>query len=180
MREICSSVRMKVSVFKNKNIPVPPCWKAMENKKLAACLQRKKEKRKHILRNARELDQVFSPPTEAAAIPTKAEDVNMESINLHEHRCKMQESSAGKMAPTRPFWLPVMKSGTVQSPRWFNDLGGEKLQKQKATAKEVSTELPEMSHETSETLWAAGTWQKRAYQPLARSRQPLPWYHKTP
>jgi|688.fasta_scaffold10485_6 hypothetical protein len=23
MREICSSVRMKVSVFKNKNIPVP-------------------------------------------------------------------------------------------------------------------------------------------------------------
>ena len=150
----------------------------MENEKLAACLLRKKEKRKQLLTNARELDQVFSPPTEAA-IPTKAEDVNMESINLHEQRCKMQESSAGKMPPTRPLWIPVMPSQTVQSPGWFNDLGGEKLQRQKSTPKEVSTELPEMSHETSETLWAAGTSQKRDYQPLAVYQLPLPWYEKT-
>jgi|694.fasta_scaffold10485_5 hypothetical protein len=146
----------------------------MEHEKLAACLLRKKEKRKQLLTNARELgNQVFSPPTQAAAIP--AEDLK---INLHKHRLKMQESSAVKMPSTRPLWLPVTTSQTVESPRWFNDLKRvEKTRRPKATPKEVSTELPGMSYTTSETLWEAGTSQKRDYQPLARPRQPLPWYY---
>jgi hypothetical protein len=111
-------------------------------------------------------------------VRNQAKEVNVESTNLHEHWHKMKESSAVKMPSTRPLWLPVTTSQTVQSPRWFNDLKrGEKLQRPKATPNEVSTELPGMSYSTSETLWETGTSQKRDYQPLARPRQPLPWYY---
>ncbi len=193
MREICLSVRMKVSVFKNKNIPVS-CSKAMVDiDRLKGCLHLKKERRvldaeyqevlgKIHLENlsTKVVEKLVFRLQQELDVRNQAKEVKVESTNLHEHRLKMQESSVVKMPSTKPLWLPVTTSQTVESPRWFNDLKRvEKPPRPKATPKEVSTELQWMSPTTSETLWEAGIGQKRDSQPLVCSLQPLPWYDRT-
>jgi len=188
MREICSSMPMKVSVFKNKNIPVS-CSKAMVDiDKLEACMLLKKERRvldaeyeevlgKIHLENlsTKVVEKLVFRLQQELDVRNQAKDVNVQSTNLHEHRDKMKEFSAVKMPSTRPLWLPVTTSQTVQSPRWFKDLKRvEKLPRQKATPKEVSTELPGMSYSTRESLWEAGT--KSENRPPQRRVGRMLWY----
>jgi len=180
--------------------------------KLGACMLLKKERREKAVLDAEDekvlerfdlkklpkrlVEKLVLKCQNELNVRNQAEEVNMDSTNLHEHRRKMQESSAGKMPPTRPLWLPVMPSQTVQSPGWFNDLeclsavtvsstGAknllqgdlkrvEKPQRQKATPNEVSTVLTGMSSRTRETLWEAGT--KPENRPPQRRVGRMLWY----